>query len=57
MKVLMLGQHLELGWYRSEFLRAQGYDVIFPETRKEAVAAIQEGRVGRTGTSILPRPC
>ena len=44
MRVLMLGQQLELGWYRSEFLRAQGYDVIFPENRKEAIAAIREGK-------------
>ena len=44
MRVLMLGQHLELGWYRSEFLRSQGYDVIFPETKKEAVGAIREGK-------------
>jgi CheY-like chemotaxis protein len=44
MRVLMLGQHLELGWYRSEFLRGHGYDVIFPETKKDAVNAItQEG--------------
>ena len=44
MRVLMLGQQLELGWYRSEFLRALGFDVIFPETKKEALAAIQEGK-------------
>ena len=44
MRVLMLGQHLELGWYRSEFLRAQGYEVVFPENRKEAAAAIQGGK-------------
>ncbi len=44
MRVLMLGQHLELGWYRSEFLRAQGYEVAFPENQKEAIASIQEGK-------------
>ena len=44
MRVLMLGQHLELGWYRSEFLCAHGYDVFFPENRKEAVAAIHKGK-------------
>ena len=44
MRVLMLGQHLELGWYRSEFLRAQGYEVVFPENKKEAVAAVHEGK-------------
>ena len=42
MRVLMLGQYLELGWYRSEFLRSQGYDVIFPENKKEAVDAIHD---------------
>jgi CheY-like chemotaxis protein len=41
--ILMLGQHLELGWYRSEFLRSHGYEVIFPEHRKEAIKAIGEG--------------
>ncbi len=40
----MLGQHLELGWYRGEFLRAQGYEVDFPENKKEAVASIQNGK-------------
>jgi CheY-like chemotaxis protein len=40
----MLGQHLELGWYRGEFLRARGYEVVFPESRKKAVAAIQGGK-------------
>ena len=44
MTVLMLGQHLELGWYRSEFLRGHGYNVIFPESRKEAVAAVNENK-------------
>jgi CheY-like chemotaxis protein len=42
MRVLMLGQHLELGWYRSEFLRGHGYSVIFPETKKDAVNAITQ---------------
>ena len=44
MTILMLGQHLELGWYRSEFLRAHGYEVIFPEHRKEATKAISEAK-------------
>ena len=44
MTVLMLGKHLELGWYRSEFLRGHGYNVIFPESRKEAVAAVNENK-------------
>lgn len=39
----MLGQHLELGWYR-EFLRAQGYEVTFPENKAEAMAAIHMGK-------------
>jgi len=40
----MLGQHLELGWYRREYLQSQGYEVAFPESKKAAVAAIQDGK-------------
>lgn len=40
MTVLLLGKHLELGLYRAEYLRSQGHTVIFPESKQEAVAAI-----------------
>jgi DNA-binding response OmpR family regulator len=43
MTVLMLGKHPELGLYRAEYLRNHGYTVIFPETRHEAVAAVNAG--------------
>lgn len=39
----MLGQHLELGHYRAEFLKSHGIDVIFPENRQAALAAIRRG--------------
>lgn len=41
MTVLMLGQHLELGHYRAEFLRMHGFKVIFPENKNDAIAAIK----------------
>jgi DNA-binding NtrC family response regulator len=43
MTVLMLGQHLELGYYRAEFLKLHGFQVIFPENRNAAVSAIRAG--------------
>lgn len=43
MTVLMLGQHLELGNYRVEFLKSHGVSVIFPTTREAALEAIQAG--------------
>ena len=43
MTVLMLGKHLELGLYRAEYLRNHGYIVIFPESRQEAVHAVNAG--------------
>ena len=43
MTILMLGQQLELGYYRSEFLRSHGFKVIFPENKTAAVAAIRAG--------------
>lgn len=39
----MLGQHLELRWYRSEFLRAQGMG-ISPENQRRSIAAICDGK-------------
>lgn len=39
----MLGRQLELGHYRTEFLRSHGFQVRFPETQTAAIAAIQEG--------------
>jgi len=42
MTVLMLGRQLELGHYRAEFLQSHGFHVIFPESKSEALAAIQE---------------
>lgn len=44
MKVLMLGKQLELGHYRSEYLRAHGFEVLFPETEDDATATIREGK-------------
>lgn len=43
MTVLMLGKHLELGLYRAEYLRSHGYAVIFPESRQDAVRAVNAG--------------
>ena len=43
MTILMLGQHLELGYYRSEFLKSHGFEVIFPESKTAALAAIRMG--------------
>lgn len=42
MTVLMLGKQLELGHYRAEFLRSYGIHVVFPESKKAAVTAIQQ---------------
>lgn|SRR5690348_13491229 len=39
----MLGVHLELGRYRTEFLKSHGIGVIFPETQASAFAAIPKG--------------
>ena len=41
MTVLMLGQQLELGYYRAAFLESHGIKVIFPENKSAALAAIQ----------------
>jgi len=43
MTVLMLGNHLEPGLHRAEYLRNHGYAVIFPESRQEAVRAVNAG--------------
>lgn len=43
MTVLMLGQQLELGYYRAAFLESHGIKVIFPENRNAALAAIRAG--------------
>jgi len=43
MTILMLGRHLELGYYRSEFLKSHGFGVIFPENKTAALAAIHAG--------------
>jgi DNA-binding NtrC family response regulator len=43
MTVLMLGQQLELGYYRAAFLESHGFRVIFPENRNAALSAIQAG--------------
>lgn len=42
MTVLMLGEQLELGHYRAEFLQSYGIHVVFPESKKDAVAAIRD---------------
>lgn len=41
MTILMLGRQLELGHYRAEFLKSYGIHVVFPESKKEAISAIQ----------------
>ncbi len=46
MTVLMLGCHLETGHYRAEFLKSHGIDVIFPESKQAAIAAIRAGGFG-----------
>ena len=43
MTVLMLGKLLELGMYRAEYLRSHGHNVIFPESKPEAISAITAG--------------
>ena len=43
MTVLMLGRQLELGYYRAAFLESHGFQVIFPESKNAALAAIQAG--------------
>jgi DNA-binding response OmpR family regulator len=43
MTILMLGRHLELGYYRAAFLKAHGFRVIFPENKNAALAAIRAG--------------
>ena len=43
MTVLMLGKQLELGHYRAEFLQYYGIRVIFPESKKAAMVAIDAG--------------
>jgi DNA-binding response OmpR family regulator len=41
--VLMLGKQLELGYYRAAFLQGHGFQVIFPENKSAALAAIEAG--------------
>jgi DNA-binding response OmpR family regulator len=43
MTILMLGRHLELGYYRAEFLKSHGFQVIFPENKAAAISAIETG--------------
>ncbi len=43
MTVLMLGTHAELESYRAEYLRGYGYAVMFPESKQEAVRAVNTG--------------
>jgi DNA-binding response OmpR family regulator len=43
MTVLMLGRQLELGYYRAVYLQAHGFQVIFPENKNAALAAIRAG--------------
>jgi CheY-like chemotaxis protein len=43
MTVLVLGRHLELGLYRAEFLQDNGYGVIFPKSKAQALSAIRQG--------------
>lgn len=42
MTVLLLARRQELGMLRAELLRCEGFSVIFPAGRKEALAAIQK---------------
>ena len=39
----MLGKYLELGLYRAEYLRSHGYQVLFPESKPEAIAIVSAG--------------
>lgn len=41
MTVLLLGRHLELGHYRTEFLKSHGISVIFPESKERAIEALR----------------
>jgi hypothetical protein len=41
MTILMLGRQLELGHYRAEFLQSYGIHVVFPESKNEAISAIE----------------
>jgi DNA-binding response OmpR family regulator len=43
MTVLMLGRQLELGYYRAVYLQSHGFQVIFPENKNAAFAAIRAG--------------
>lgn len=43
MTVLMLGRQLELGYYRAVYLQSHGFQVIFPENKDAALAAICMG--------------
>jgi hypothetical protein len=42
-RVLMYGKLLELALYRAEVLRGQGFTVVIPRSKAEAIAAIQDG--------------
>jgi len=42
-RVLMFGRIRELALYRAEVLRDRGFQVVTPESREEAVAAIRKG--------------
>ena len=43
MRILFLGTDRELGLFRVEVLENEGHQVVFPKSRKEAVAAIAHG--------------
>ena len=45
-KVLLFGRQRELALYRAEVLHQNGYHVLTPTTRGEAVAAIEGGGLG-----------
>lgn len=45
-RVLLFGRLRELALYRAEVLRQNGFHVITPSNRAEAVAAIESGELG-----------
>lgn len=43
MRILFLGTNRELGLFRVEVLENQGFHVLFPHTKREAINTINEG--------------
>lgn len=43
MRILFLGTNRELGLFRVEVLENEGFQVLFPRSKSDAVSAIQDG--------------